>query len=401
MCWRKGDLRKAGIIIAGMLLLLILMTWIPSAANAHEGESGSARPGTVMVLTTPTEDVTVTALNKEKLTQEVDQQQHTLWNWLWSNAATIVSSFLSTLVVVIGFLFGFWQWRMGRRDAQDKELKDRQTAQDKELVDRTTERERRAEERFQAVCVGLGGEREEAKAGAAIVLRTFLRSGYEQFFTQAFDLAVAHLRLPRTSDSPQNSNVPLPLTTLSQALIVVFKEAFSRARDQEKRDPPFLDARGIQLDNAYLRKADLKQAWLPQAFLRNADLSKADLSKANLGKADLREADLYKANLSGVSLDNAKLNDATLAEANLSMATFSGAILYEAVFDSADLRGANLSGSLFRGTILCGANLSGANLYGINFNGADLRMANLSTAGRKYVPASLEKNRRASRSLEE
>jgi hypothetical protein len=41
-----------------------------------------------------TEDATVIALNKEMLTQEVAQQQHTWENWLWSNTATIVSSFL-------------------------------------------------------------------------------------------------------------------------------------------------------------------------------------------------------------------------------------------------------------------------------------------------------------------
>src|SRR5205085_2344056 len=145
-----------------------------------------------------------------------------------SSAATILSSFLSMLVVVIGVLFGFWQWRMGRRDAQDKELEDRQA-----------EREKRAEERFQSVVEGLGDGRMEKRIGAAVVLRTFLRPGYEQFYHQVFDLAAANLRLPRiplSSDDPTQpySASPEPLTPLSQVLIIVFRESFPLARDELK-----------------------------------------------------------------------------------------------------------------------------------------------------------------------
>ena len=114
MRWLKNDLWKAGIAITGVLLPLVLMVWVPvSVAGAYQGASGLATPITGTAQATPTEDATVTALNKEKLTQEVAQQRHTLENWLWSSAATILSSFLSMLVVVIGVLFGFWQWRMG------------------------------------------------------------------------------------------------------------------------------------------------------------------------------------------------------------------------------------------------------------------------------------------------
>ncbi|HZR42284.1 MAG TPA: hypothetical protein VFB12_19345 [Ktedonobacteraceae bacterium] len=38
------------------------------------------------------------------------QQKRTLDNWLWSNAAAILSNFLSTLVIVIGVLIGLWRW---------------------------------------------------------------------------------------------------------------------------------------------------------------------------------------------------------------------------------------------------------------------------------------------------
>src|SRR2546421_205146 len=79
--------------------------------------------------------------------------------------------------------------------AQEKEMKDRLDAQEKELKDRQNEREKRAEERFQAAVTGLGDVKEGAKIGAAILLRTFLRPDYKDFYTQTFDLAVANLRL--------------------------------------------------------------------------------------------------------------------------------------------------------------------------------------------------------------
>jgi hypothetical protein len=47
-----------------------------------KGTLGLAALVTITLQATPTEDATVTALNKEKLLQDVDQQQHTLGNWL-------------------------------------------------------------------------------------------------------------------------------------------------------------------------------------------------------------------------------------------------------------------------------------------------------------------------------
>ena len=74
MRWLKRDLWKAGVTIAGMLLLLVLMMWIViSAADAYEGISGLTAPVMISLQATPTEDATVTALNKEKLAQEVQQ----------------------------------------------------------------------------------------------------------------------------------------------------------------------------------------------------------------------------------------------------------------------------------------------------------------------------------------
>jgi uncharacterized protein YjbI with pentapeptide repeats len=370
MRWLKKDLWKAGIAIAGTLFLLEFMVWIPlSGVDAQERVSGLATPVTVQA--TPTEDATVTALNKEKLAQEVqqlkNQNEPVPFDWLRTNASIL----LSTLVVVIGALVGLFRWLADRRDEQEKRRDDQESEQKK-----------RAEERFQSVVEGLGSEREEARVGAAITLRTFLLPGYEQFYRQVFDLAVAHLRLPRTSHLPEDQNVPLPLTSLSQALSVVFKEAFPLARSQEKSGPntnlrtdwytkwyQSLDARGVLLDNAYLggASADLERVWMPKASLRKADLWWINLKGAYLVMADFRGAELNVADLSG-----ADLGGANLSEADLSGADLSEAYLHEANFSRAILTRANLSGADFRGDDLITANLEDAasledtNLRGVN-----------------------------------
>ncbi len=368
MRWLKRNLWRTGIAIAGMLLLLMLMAWISVvAAGAHEGASGFTR--SVTALATPTEDATVTTLNKEKLAQEVEQLKEqnkpNFFEWLRTNASIL----FSTLVVVIGALIGLWRWLGDRRDEHEKRREDQHT-----------EQEKRAEERFQSAVTGLGDEKEGARIGAAILLRTFLRPGYEQFYTQTFDLAVANLRLPRTPHPPEDPNTPLPLTTLSQALIVVFREAFPLARNQNKRSPESLDATDIQLDSAYLRGADLKQVWMPQASLRKVDLSGADLSRANLSEADLIRAKLNEADLSGAKLSGAKLSEAELIRAKLNEAELIRAKLNEADLNRTYFNGARLSGADLRGADLRGADLSWAKLSGAYLSEADLNGTNLSEA---------------------
>src|SRR5229473_4906839 len=188
MCWFKRDTWKTGIAIAGMLLLLVLMVCVPvPAVGAYEVTPGLATPVTVQA--TPTVDATVTALNKEKLAQEVqqlkNQNEPTFFDWLRGN--------VSILLLGLGALAGFLRWLADRRDAQGKELEDRKAERERRdeeqkrwLEDQEAEREKRAEERFQSAVEGLGSEREEARVGAAIVLRTFLRKGYEPFYIQTF-----------------------------------------------------------------------------------------------------------------------------------------------------------------------------------------------------------------------
>jgi hypothetical protein len=282
----KGDLWKAGMVMAGLLFLLVIMAWIPvAAAGAEVRLPGVATPVTVQA--TPTVDATVTALSKEQLTLQVKQLQNQLQNqtnWVFSSSNALIAA---VTAIIIPF-FGIYQWAGNRRDARQKEI----AAQDKELADRKDEREKRAEERFQAAVTGLGDEKEGARIGVAILLRTFLRPGYEEFYTQTFDLAVANLRLPRTPHPPEDPDAALPITTLSQALIVAIKEAFPLARSQSKGSPQSLDASRIQLDNAFLNGVDLKQVWMRQASLRKVKLRGANLSGASLMETNLSGAKL-------------------------------------------------------------------------------------------------------------
>jgi uncharacterized protein YjbI with pentapeptide repeats len=393
MHWRNGEIGKAGIIIVGMLLLLLLMVWVPvSEVGAYDRASELASPGTVTVQATPTEDATVAALNKEKLAQEVQQLKSQnapdLLGWLRTNAAIL----LSTLVVVIGGLIGLFRW----------------------FGDRRSEREQRKDQFFQNTISSLGNEKPEAKVIAASMLLTFLQQpGYERFHQQVFHLAVANLRLlPVKPSEPVPPDPLTPPDPLKQALSVVLEQAFPRARKWieqgspstrlqriiawlkrilpgEKRfDSRSLDAGRIHLEKAFLWKADLKQIWMPWAFLRGTNLSEADLTEARLwGGADDYEhdgGDFREVILWGAILIKADLGATNLSGADLSLSDLIQAKLW-ADLTEAKLLGADLTeAKLCRGTspadLSHPADLSGADLSGADLNGADLRYAKLNKA---------------------
>ena len=198
MHWRSKDIWKAGIALAGLLLLLlVLMVWVPiSAAGAYEGASGLATPVTETVQEMPAVDATVTALSKEQLTLQVKQLQNQN-NWLVNNSTALIAAFVTIVVA----LFGIYQWAGNRKDDRQKES----DAQDKDL-------KAQAEERFKTAVAALGDEKEGTQVGGAILLRSFLNKDdkdiYERYYTQVFDLAVAYLRFPRTSNPPEDPKYP-------------------------------------------------------------------------------------------------------------------------------------------------------------------------------------------------
>lgn len=364
---RKRDLWKMGIVLAD--ILLVLLWWTPVlAANTYQGTLALATKASVTVQATPTEDATVTTLNKEKLAQEVqqlrEQNDRSAAAWLW-NSGGLFGSMVAALLAVAGVL---WTAKV---------------AQNKNLADREAEREKQAEERFQSAVTGLADERPGAKIGAAILLRTFLHKDYEPFYTQIFDLVVAHLQLRKVDSN--DPNVPLPLDALSQALILVFKEVFPRVRNQQMTqstsyNPKTFDATAIQLDRAFLAEADLQDAWLPKAFLRRAHLAGAHLEgirlkEANMEEVDLRRAFLKKANLEGAHLENANLDYVHLEGGRLRGAFLKNAHFKNAHMDDIDLEEAHLEGAH-----LISAWLNNACLFRANMEGSDLKYAHLDGA---------------------
>src|SRR6266487_4661724 len=379
---------KAISLIVSSILLLVILNWVlRTPIVAHEtGYVDSVRVVMVKVQVTPTVDPTMTSLEKEQLTQEINKLRNDN-AWAWTNFATP----FTILAGLVAAFFGGIRWFGERRMEQQK----------------------RSEERFQAAVAGLGNKDLDARVGAAIMLRTFLRTGYEQFYSQAFDLAVAHLRLrkadltiPGHPSSPNQTPIiisgesPLQgqkqddlktsmlLDSLSQALITVFKESFPLARNwvqkqqsqtsssfirgiiahlQSKKqfvqiDHQSLDASGIQLDNAYLAHTDLTGAWLPRASLREANLRGANLTGANL-----TDANLTGANLAGANLTNADLRQANLSGANLFDANLAGANLRRANLERTFLMRANLTKVVFKKANLTRADFTEGNLIRADF----------------------------------
>lgn len=369
MRWFKHVKWKLATALIGLLFFLVFMIWIPLSASAYRSVLGAAALGPLSAK--PAVDVTstMTALQKEQLILQNKQLQQNndrgFGAWLWSNAAAIVSSLLSTLVVVGGALIGFWQWRVNRDDTRTKESDERREAQDKELRSQT-------EERFKTAVTALGDEKESVQIGGAILLRSFLNEEdkeiYGRYYAQIFDLAVAYLRPSNTSLltedpyriplSSEDLPAPLPLTPFRQALIVVFREAFPLARQETSLS---LDATGIQLDHAYLANANLKGATIPYSSLRKADFAFASLQKVYLRGSHLEgaifvRAQLKDGNLTIAHLEGANFNDAQLEDANLG-----GTHLNRAHFEGAQLKGAKLGNAYLTGTNLRDADLSGAN----------------------------------------
>lgn len=154
--------RRIITLLVSCVFLLLFSTWILiTSAGANEKASSHTLTGAVMVgiQDTPTADPKRAALEKEKLVQEINQLKNQS-AWAWTN---LVAPF-TFLVGIVTAIFGSIGW----------------------LRDRRTERNKRSEERFQFVVTNLGNREIEARINAAIMLRTFLRSDYEQFHRQVF-----------------------------------------------------------------------------------------------------------------------------------------------------------------------------------------------------------------------
>lgn len=353
--------------ITSSILFLLLVAWVAAtpSALAYEAPSITIHTlGKVSVQETPTADPTMTTLQKELLTQQIDQSKQQTEQLKQQNALswTIVLTPISTSITILGTFvaafFGFRRWRAEHR----------------------TDREKRDQDRFQSVVEALGGERMEQKVGGAVMLRTFLRPEYEQYYSQVFDLTVANLRIPESARKKENPDPdkPRPPTPLNQALATVFKDAFPLARSYLKErkkqslssNPQLLDATDIRLDGTYLNEVHLEEAYMPHSSLRGAHLERAHLERAHLEEAYLREADLTEAYLEGAHFERAHLEGAYLE----------GAHLEEAYLEETHLEGA----------YLMGAHLEGANPLEASLKDTTMREVRGLTADQLYYAYSFK-----------
>jgi uncharacterized protein YjbI with pentapeptide repeats len=334
---------KAASMIVSNILLILLGGWgsaMPTIAHTSTNETIPARSLVQSQQGLPPQpppplpegSLRKTLLENDKLTQEVEKLKRE-GKWLWNNGATVGT----VLVATAAGLIGLFRW----------------------LADRREERRRRAEERFQSVVGGLSNADLAAKIGAAVMLRTFLRKGYEDFYVQVFNLAVAYLRLQAIpSGAGSESDTPSPLT---QALAIVFIESFPLARDQVLDKPELLDATGVWLKDTNLSHANLDGVWVPKAHLASAKLNASQINRANLIGADLTGATLDQVIGEGVDFTKATLVGASLKSAVLSKASFEGAELAGASFEAANLTGADFIQADLTNAILIKAVLVGAN----------------------------------------
>ena len=324
---RRTLASKLGLFIASSISLLLVILWIPKASIVgHANATTHLQRATVTgAQASPTADPTMAALEKEKLTQQVDQlKSQNSWSWTFlteiGSLDGCIGGLGTILLAVVGYLTlrrSFEQWKGNRQD--DREKRD---------AEQKIEREKRDTERFQETVRGLGSESRETRIGAAIMLRTFLEesqeSDYKRFYGQIFDLAVAHLRMRRVPPNIKS------LDSLSQALVTLFTESFRPAQKQAMLQkgssftPETLDATDVHLDKAYLRGADLEKIWMPAASLREADLVGAQLQEANLKGVNFTKATLEATTLIGANLTDAIFTDADLTDADLTDATLTG-----------------------------------------------------------------------------
>ncbi len=141
----------------------------------------------------------------------------------------------------------------------------------------------------------------------------------------------------------------------------------------------------VDLESAYLARADLTLANLASAKLARAKfdftrLTYADLTSSNLASTNFTHANLTRADLAHSNLTHANLTYADLTHANFTHANLTHALLSSAKLTSAKFAQANLNKADLQPADLTHANLTRADLTHANLAHANLTHANLASA---------------------
>ncbi|PIE80338.1 MAG: hypothetical protein CSA11_08445 [Chloroflexi bacterium] len=131
--------------------------------------------------------------------------------------------------------------------------------------------------------------------------------------------------------------------------------------------PPVLNLAELNMENAWLFRADLSRSHLRELRLREAVLEQTNLYQTNLRDARLQGANLNgallnQANLRGAFLNNASLNASILRDTDLRGADLTAADLTEADLTDADLRSVELKNAKFTNATLINTKFAGVNL---------------------------------------
>ncbi|HPR41503.1 MAG TPA: pentapeptide repeat-containing protein [Candidatus Methanofastidiosa archaeon] len=160
----------------------------------------------------------------------------------------------------------------------------------------------------------------------------------------------------------------------------------------EDKDLKGGDFAGLDLDEAYLVRANMDSANMERCSLANANLQGASLeeaklsgirakeanfSRAEMRMADLRSSFLKYANFEGAIMANCYMNNSDLSWANFNNAIMTGAQLDRSSLLDASLKNAILLHSSLRNAVMRGAELDGADLQIADLREADLRGTNL------------------------
>lgn len=266
------------------------------------------------------------------------------WGW---RALPFFGPFLTALAAVVGLFLTVRKAGTDRRDAFEREARERADTRESTEVERF-------DERFAKAASGLSSASPGEQSGAAVLVASMVREKREALSDQALQLLLVSLQTPH--DEACERLLRSALERFTQA--APYRVVGSRGQ-----------ATGgfAHLNTSYLKLPGLELPGLDLAFatLRKAEFHGANLSGCLGYEARLEEADFRRANLPGAQWVRAQARGARFQQATLTRARLHQADLSDAKFYRTDLRRANL-----RQAVLVGAQFEGATLEKADFHGA-------------------------------
>lgn len=347
---------------AAIVVVLPIMFWIFGAVVLTDPqESGKALE--------KLKKMSESELQLEKAREEVlalnfrNRANQSFWPFLLSNAAAVGAT-LTAAAAAAGFIITIWR----QLNQRDKERREATEQKERDLKQLQREMEQKAEEGFSTAMAELGAESGAIRAGAAVMLLTFLEENHSRFHNRVFLILQANLKLQHNMPNEPNQR------TLNDILIRGFEDATRKYIRLNRDRLPTKEYAHKQKFERY--GLDFVRTQLDRINLSDIDnLVRADLSFASLRNADLSNTNLFRCRGYRVDLSGARLTGSDLEEARLQHARCNGTSFHKSRLVAADLKYSILDGAQFFQTHLQSAHLEHASLRGANFRGANLNDA--------------------------